>query len=277
MGASREGTPRKFNIKPRYAVAIAIVAGMILFSSYFLLTLLLFPRVLPQQAINLLPDAAVAQQGQKVLVFTPHPDDETIAVGGYIAESIQDGADVKIVLVTDGNHHHNGVIRYDEFKKATGILGVKESNLVFLGFADGSLRRQNKTILQQQLKAQIDAYSPDIIIYPSIRDFHPDHYTTGRIINNILATGNYKVTAFQYLVHYEIYYPDPKRLATNLYLLPPVRLAGFGANWQRVLLPQNIENIKEQAINAYKTQLADPMLKDLLLANIRKNELLLAQ
>ena len=260
-----------------YAVLVGIAAVVLLFGIYLITAFVLFPRVLPQQAINLLSDATVGQQGQKVLVFTPHPDDETIAVGGYIAESIQQGAEVRIVLVTDGNKHHNEAVRYAEFKKATAILGVAESNLVFLGFPDGTLRRQDQAVLYQHLKEQIDVYSPDIIIYPSIRDFHADHYTTGRVIDKILAASNSKITAFQYLVHYEFYYPDPKRLAPSLYLLPPVRLAGFGNNWQRVMLPQNIEDIKQKAIDSYQSQLKDPLLKGLLLANIRKNELLLAQ
>jgi hypothetical protein len=37
----------------------------------------------------------VGQKDQKVLVFSPHPDDETIAAGGYIIKSVKNGADVK--------------------------------------------------------------------------------------------------------------------------------------------------------------------------------------
>ena len=66
---------------------------------------------------------SAATAGQKVLVFSPHPDDESIAVGGYIAQSIENGADVRIVLVTNGDWHHKEAVRYAEFKKATGILG----------------------------------------------------------------------------------------------------------------------------------------------------------
>jgi len=43
------------------------------------------------------------------------------------------------------------------------------------------------------------------------------------------------------------------------------------------MLPQNIEDLKQKAIYSYQSQLSDPVLKELLLANIRKNELLLGR
>ncbi len=255
-----------------------IIAGIVVAAAiggYFAFTLLIYPTALPQQAISLLPDAAIPGAGQKVIVFSPHPDDETIGVGGYIAESIQQGADVRIVLVTDGNKHHNEAVRYAEFRKATAILGVNETDLVFMGLRDGSLRELSEATLSARLKEQLDAYAPDIVVYPCTQDFHPDHSATGRAMVKILAGSN-KV-AYQYLVHYEFYYPHPKKFAPELYLLPPARLIRFGNNWQKVVLPAPVEGLKQEAIYSYGSQLRDMLLKELLLSSIRRNELLLAQ
>ena len=82
------------------------------------------PPVMAQSAAAALPDVVIPQSGQRILVFSPHPDDETIGAGGYIAQSIENGADVRIVLVTDGDFHGNEDVRYAEFKKASQILGV---------------------------------------------------------------------------------------------------------------------------------------------------------
>ena len=87
------------------------------------------PPVMAQDAAAALPDVVMPQSGQRVLVFSPHPDDESIGIGGYIAQSIENGAIVEIVLVTNGDFHGNEQVRYAEFKKATHILGVPESNL----------------------------------------------------------------------------------------------------------------------------------------------------
>ena len=70
-------------------------------------------------------------------------------------------------MVTDGDAQHEESIRYAEFKKATGILGVAEANLIFLGFPDGKLASGNQIALQTVLQSQIDKYSPDIVVYPN--------------------------------------------------------------------------------------------------------------
>ena len=261
----------------RWPILIFSLSALVLsLTSYFMFTLFIDPRVLPQQAVHLLPDAATPQMGQKLLVFSPHPDDETIGSGGYIAQSIQNGADVRIVLVTNGNKHHNEAVRYAEFKKATEILGVSPGNLVFMGLPDGGLSELSESSLASLLKAQTDNYSPDFILYPAQQDFHADHAAVGKILYKMLGS-NSKVISYRYLVHFGVYYPHPKSLEPGLYLLPPSRLVRFGNAWQKLMLSPDVELQKEQAIYSYPSQLSDRLLKELLLSSIRQNEILLAQ
>jgi LmbE family N-acetylglucosaminyl deacetylase len=248
-------------------VFVVVFLGLV---SYYLV----YPRVLPQASIYLLDDAETPKEGQKVMVFSPHPDDETIGVGGYIAQSRKEGANVRIVLVTNGNKHHNENTRYAEFRKATGILGVAESELVFLNFPDGTLHKQSASELSSKLRKQLDDFNPDIVIYPHPKDFHPDHSTIGRIMEEILAEAPNKRIAYEYLVHYEFFYPRPKIFAPDLNLLPPLRLLLFDRSWKRFLLTEEVENLKQEALLSYQSQLKDVVLKELLLASIRKNELL---
>jgi N-acetylglucosamine malate deacetylase 1 len=231
------------------------------------------PQVLAQSAISSLVDIVAPANGQRVLVFSPHPDDETIGVGGYIAQSIKNGANVSIVLVTNGNYHREEAIRYAEFKKATGILGVPETSLVFLNFSDASLRGINQTILEAALRVQIDQFHPDIIIYPHPQDYNRDHAAIGKAVTAILESGNYNVTAYEYLVHYELIWPQPRKFAPDLHLLPPKKLTGPGNQWMVFTLTQDVEKQKEEAIFTYQSQLRDPWLNGLLVSSIRKNEL----
>jgi LmbE family N-acetylglucosaminyl deacetylase len=251
-----------------------IIAAIVVLSGSLYFYHAEIPRVLAQSAIGSLNETVAPAEGQRVLVFSPHPDDETIAVGGYIAQSRKEGADIRIVLVTNGNYHHEEALRYSEFKKATGILGVPESNLIFLNFPDGKLREQNEATLYKALKEQVDLYNPDIVIYPDPRDYNPDHSTTGRIVEKILKAEPHKRIVYRYLVHYELLYPRPREFDPNLYLLPPRHLLTSDTEWQQFPLSQNIENLKMQAIFVYKSQLNDPWLKGLLLSSIRRNELL---
>jgi LmbE family N-acetylglucosaminyl deacetylase len=246
---------------------VALVSGLCFYN-------IAVPGVLTQSAIGSLVDVAAPANGQRVLVFSPHPDDETIGIGGYIAQSIRNGADLRIVLVTNGNYRHQEAIRYAEFKKATGILGVPETSLVFLNFSDHSLRTINQTVLEAVLRIQIDQFHPDIIIYTHPKDYNPDHAAIGKAVTAILESGQYNVTAYEYLVHYELIWPQPRKFAPDLHLLPPKKLTGPGNQWMVFNLTQNIEKQKEEAIFTYQSQLRNQWLHGLLLSSIRENELL---
>lgn len=93
-----------------------------------------------------------------VLVVAPHPDDETIAAGGLIADLTRHGVPVQIVFVTDGDgwawavtsalgrgrprpadYRRLGELRRAEAIRAAGALGVPEAAIEFLGFPDGGL------------------------------------------------------------------------------------------------------------------------------------------
>jgi len=228
-------------------------------------------QVLPQAAIYFLDDIKLPNKGEKVLVFSPHPDDETIAAAGFIYDSIQRGAEIKIVLVTDGNKHHLKDRRYEEFRQATSILGVSPENLLFLNYPDGQLKEENQADLTAKLQEIIDQYEPQYIIYPSSRDSHPDHATTGRLVENILKN-NQKTTAYAYLVHCR-HWPQPKKRAYNLYLLPPIKFISFDDNWQKLILDNSALVKKREAVMAYQSQIREPILRSLMLSSIRQNEL----
>ena len=231
------------------------------------------PSVLAQSAADSLPGIAAATAGQKVLVFSPHPDDETIAAGGYIAASRRSGAEVRIVLVTNGNWHALGNIRHVEFENATHILGVPDSDLVLLNLPDARLAQEDEPTLRAALATQIEQYHPDIVVYPDRRDANPDHYTVGRLLDDILDASTVPITRYSYLVHFEIVFPRPRKYDPDLYLLPPRHLLTSDRKWQRFAIPLSDEDAKTAAIFCYRSQLNNPWLKGILLSSVRRNEL----
>ena len=48
------------------------------------------------------PRLASCPDGDRLLVFAPHPDDEIIGCGGVLLNAIEAGRDVQVVYVTDG-------------------------------------------------------------------------------------------------------------------------------------------------------------------------------
>jgi N-acetylglucosamine malate deacetylase 1 len=232
------------------------------------------PAVLTQQAEPLLPALSPATSGQRVLFFSPHADDETIAAAGFIALSLRNGADVRLVLVTDCNKHHNEDKRYTEFKAATAALGVKSDNLVFLGLPDGQVKEMDPGSLAAALKGEIDAYNPDIVVYPHPLDLHPDHSATSKAVTAVHEKGSYSWTRYEYLVHYGLLYPEPRKFDPALFILPPKALVVPSTQWQSLSLPLDMEDLKTLAAFTYRSQMRNVELRDLIVSSIRKNEIL---
>lgn len=259
--------------------------------------------VLPQMTIFFLNEVKMPESDDTILIFTPHPDDETIACGGYINQSIKMGAKVYIVLVTDGNRRNLRDLRYVEFENATSALGVPKSNLIYLNYPDSRLALVNPVELKKILEEQILIYQPDILFYPHPKDYHKDHATIGKTVEEILTEMKEKAEMMGYLVEYEDiikedvweklnlikkisqnisiykylvhhgYFPHPKKYAPDLYVLPPLDLVTIDGGWEKFMLSEEIKSNKERALRAYMSQLRNPLLKNLLEASIRENEL----
>lgn len=254
---------RKVIFTALVCVFIGVAAGFLYYRHY---------QDLPQSAIFFLNDAKEPMSGERVLVFSPHPDDESIGAGGYIYDSEKNGAEVRVVLVTDGNKHGLKDARYAEFQKATSTLGVLSSDLVYLNYSDGSLNKQNEDSMETVFKSDIDAFKPDVILYTSPDDTHPDHSVVGKVAEKAIKDDHFSGAAYAYIIHYNAF-PQPKKYAPSMYLLPPANLVTFDGEWQRHMLSQTSEDKKAEAINCYQSQLYTPFDRSVILGSIRKNEL----
>ena len=95
---------------------------------------------------------------ERVLIFAPHPDDETLSCGGAIQKSLSEGKIVKVVFVTSGDSFGNdyemtglsedlprgvelGYLRQKEALEATAILGLEKENVIFLGYPDRGMEK----------------------------------------------------------------------------------------------------------------------------------------
>jgi len=230
-------------------------------------------QVLPQAAFSLLDEMPAPQPFQKILVIAPHPDDETLAAGGYIKSAIEQESEVYIVLVTNGNKHGKENQRYLEFQKATALLGVKPEFLIYLNYPDDGLRFQPRSHLKEQFKEILDNIKPQVVIYPIPDDHHSDHKICGMVMEELLMDYP-QIKGYEYLVH-DRYYPKPLGWHKNMYLMPPLALLKSGEKWQSWPLDLQTETIKEEAVKIYKTQLRNPFLHELLPAFVRKNEIFL--
>lgn len=106
-----------------------------------------------------LPEQPPAAPGARILVIAPHCDDETLGVGGYMAEAARVGAHVRVVLLTNGdgfplaatrqylklfpsarNYMQMAYLRQGETRAALERLGLpRDTAATFLGYPDGGL------------------------------------------------------------------------------------------------------------------------------------------
>lgn len=231
--------------------------------------------VLPGPAFYLLRRIPLPRAGERVLVLSPHPDDETIATGGYIYSACLAGAIVHVILVTDGNKHFLRTRRYQEFRRATALLGVPVAQLRFWEYPDGHLQFYAGS-LEKRVRKEIEVFDPAVVLYPHPGDHHPDHAILGRVTERILISstkGRIQIAAYRYLVHHPCY-PHPKILVPRDKLLPPISMVSMDQQWQIFCLSPEAVRIKTAAIREYSTQLRSAYLRSIMLSLIRQNELL---
>jgi LmbE family N-acetylglucosaminyl deacetylase len=86
-------------------------------------------------------------QDRPFVIVAPHPDDESLACGGLIADGCRHGLRVKVIIVSDGAGSHPNskayppdrlrALREEEARRAAAELGLKpEEDMLFLGLAD---------------------------------------------------------------------------------------------------------------------------------------------
>lgn len=149
---------------------------------------------------------------KRIIVFAPHPDDETLGCGGTIAKKISEGYEVSIVVMTDGRYAFLKMlnidsdptpeelkeIRKEEVERATGILGVPEENLVFLDFVDGTLEN-NEEKAEEEIIGLLRNH-PVEVYFPYKNDSHPDHRAAYRIVRNSIRKLGISTLTYQYSI-----------------------------------------------------------------------------
>ncbi len=246
------------------AVIIALAVGF----SYYISGL----NVLPQSSYHLLDPFPAPTAATRLLVISPHEDDETVGAGGYLSQAVKTGAAIKVIFVTDGNKHGLKATRHAEALAALKIEGVPAADTIFYNYPDGDLSRQSS--FEPRLKKDLDTFGPTVVLTTLPEDLHPDHARCGAVIKNIAAAEPGAFTTGFFLVHYHRYPRPIGDEARTSYLLPPPSLIA-NYDWQVAPLTVAEQNQKWLALQKYQSQLSlkNPVLRQLVLSFDQKNEL----
>ena len=126
----------------------------------------------------------------KVLVVSPHPDDESIGPGATLVLHRQLGDPVAALWVTSGVHGDpkgradpEGYVatRRAEAEAAAATLGVGSTE--FWGYPDGMVVTESDlAAVAERLLDLIARLRPDVIYAPHLGEAHSDHHFTARAV-----------------------------------------------------------------------------------------------
>jgi len=162
----------------------------------------------------------------RVMLFAPHPDDESLATGVYLQRAVAAGAAVRVVYATDGERNcwpqrvlerkvrirerdrcRWGARRQAEALAALSTLGVGPGSVEFLSLPDQGVTElllEGCSETLERLANTISAWRPTHLLMPSTTDTHPDHsglaVLLGVVIDDYLPLPQ-RMTQLHYLVH----------------------------------------------------------------------------
>lgn len=205
------------------------------------------------------------------IVFSPHPDDETLGCGGTIIKKIKAGAEVKLVFMTDGRKSHRHLISEKELKSirsaealaASQMLGINEREVIFLDFEDGELSKNQNSAIQKVLKILLNQQPYEVFI-PYHKEpllWSEDHLATNRIVLAALQAYGRKVVIYEYPIWFWYRWPWVSLPIGNLrrlfgflkhsFVLPSSLLSEFRCS---VYIGDVLE-LKRAVLNQYKSQM----------------------
>lgn len=130
-------------------------------------------------------------RGDHLVVVAPHPDDETLGVGGLITQQAAAGARVTVIAVTDGEAANDSdgdpalaTRRRREQVDALGQLGVGPLHCIRLHLPDSSVADHESDVTAAVICV---ATSDATIAAPGRDDWHPDHVAVGRAAEQAAA------------------------------------------------------------------------------------------
>jgi N-acetylglucosamine malate deacetylase 1 len=174
----------------------------------------------------------------RVLVISPHPDDESIGCGGTLRGHVLAGDPVQVIYLTSGEAGGHGrtaeetaCLREQEASAAAAILGFDEFE--FWREPDGRFQATHSAV--QRLRQMVKAWRPDILYVTHDKEMHPDHRAAARMVRHCLA-GRLSRVAKPLVLMYEVWTPLQRM--------------------DRVVDISQHLDVKIKAIRAHKTQCA---------------------
>ena len=188
----------------------------------------------------------------RLLVVSPHPDDEVLGAGGLIRHWACARRPVTLLSITDGEAAYPdwpglGLVRRTELRRALDTLAGTRLLSVGLSIPDGQVEQHADT-LRAALAAVCDRDTT--LIAPYEADGHPDHDAAGKVCREFaqsseLAIARYPIWAW--------HHSSP---------------AAMPARWGRFPLQRRSQRAKTAAVRCFSSQLSPDRRRPIIPAHV---------
>jgi len=144
----------------------------------------------------------------RVLVISPHPDDESIGCGGTLRKHVVDGDEVHVIFVTSGERGGHGRpseetarIREQEARDAATVLGLTQ--VEFWRERNGAFRVTGTLV--ERLHTKLARLKPAVVYVTHDREMHPEHRAAARMVR--IAVSRLPPSRRPVVLMYEVWTP----------------------------------------------------------------------
>src|SRR5262245_8106810 len=191
----------------------------------------------------------------RVMVISPHIDDDAIGCGGVLKQHAAAGARLTSVYLRDG-----GTTRENEAHDAGKLIGVND--LFFLrwgGQHESKIVRKSRPGLKPEFSIQestiaelrqiVERARPELVYVPFFLDPHPDHAAAARLLNAVMEHGSPVKVCYLY----EVWSPLMPNVLVDITRQAESKRRGVNAHRSQV---ENI-NMSEGilGLNAYRAEM----------------------
>lgn len=183
---------------------------------------------------------------KRILVVAPHPDDETLGVGGTIAKFVDEGNEV-FVLIVSGHlpplyKRENYDKTVNEARSAFKILGVSYSH--FLEIPATMIADQPLHLVNGKILKILNDFNPQIVFCP-----FPDRHVDHRLVFDSVMVATRPVEKGRDIEIVATY----ETLSETHWNAPHIE-PNFTPNW--VVNISDYVDVKLSALNCYKSQIS---------------------
>lgn len=114
----------------------------------------------------------------KILFLSPHTDDVELGCGGTLTKFVENGDEIRYFVFSIAERSLPDGVPKDslmkEFYDVLSVLDVPKENATVFRYDVRKFDQNRQDILENLVRARTE-FRPDLVIGPSLNDFHQDH------------------------------------------------------------------------------------------------------